>query len=335
VKRANEVMVGAVVLGAIALAVAGSMWLSGRSGRAGDHLVTARFRTIGGLKSGNPVQIQGVDVGRVERVTLGDEGWVNVELRLGAGRRAPDSVVAVIQSRTLFGDWAVQLVSQGSLPDDPAVLRQVLDARRAGGDAWPGATLPDIGQITAQASRIADNITKLSSRVDSTFDSTSVRRLQNSLRDFSILSRSLAQIARQQESSLVRIGAQLDSGTRQLALGARSVARAAARADSSTDREQLTRILSNADSVSVDLRSIATDIRGLSGAAAAQQAAITRLIANTDSILARVQAGRGTLGLLTRDTTLYHEAVATVRAARTMLADMQQNPRKYFSFSVF
>jgi len=41
--------------------------------------------------------------------------------------------------------------------------------------------------------------------VDSTFDSTSVRRLQNSLRDFSILSRSLATIARQQESSLVKI----------------------------------------------------------------------------------------------------------------------------------
>jgi phospholipid/cholesterol/gamma-HCH transport system substrate-binding protein len=335
VKRANEVLVGFVVLGAIALGVAGTMWLSGQSGGRNDRIVASRFRTIGGLKSGNPVLMQGVPVGRVERIALGAPGWVSVELRMNAGVTEPESTVAVIASRTLFGDWAVQLVSERELRDDPAVVRQIADARAAGGEGWPGATLPDIGQITAQASRIADNITKLSSRVDSTFDSTSVRRLQNSLRDFSILSRSLATIARAQESSLTRIGAQLDSGTRYLSQSARSVARAAARADSSTNREQLQRILSNADSASSDLRSIATDIRGLSTAAAAQQAAISRLIANTDSILAGIQAGRGTLGMLTRDTTLYREAINTVRAARSILDDMQRNPRKYFSFSVF
>lgn len=334
-KRANEVVVGAVVVGALALAVAGSMWLSGRTGGADDRIVSARFRTIGGLKSGNPVLVQGVQVGRVERVSLAEGGWVNVALRIRPDVRQPDSAVAIIASRTLFGDWAVQLLSPRELPSDPDILRQVAEARRAGAGLWPGATLPDIGQITAQASRIAGDIAKLSSRVDSTFDSTSVRRLQNSLRDFSILSRSLATIARQQESSLVKIASQLDTGTTQLARGATLVARAAARADSATDREQLQRILRNADSASADLRGIARDIRGVASAAGSQQEAVARLIANTDSIIAYIAAGRGTLGLLMRDSTLYQEGVRTVREARGILEDMQRNPRKYFSFSVF
>ena len=274
-KRANEALVGAVVLGAMALAVAGSLWLSGRTGGADDRFVSARFRTIGGLKSGNPVLVQGVQVGRVERVALVEGGWVDVALRIGADARAPDSAVAIIASRTLFGDWAVQLMSLRELPNDPEVIRQVRESRAAGGADWPGATLPDIGQITAQASRIAGDIAKLSSRVDSTFDSTS------------------------------------------------------------TSREQLQRILSNADSVSGDLRSIATNIRGLASAASSQQEAVSRLIANTDTILARVAAGQGTLGLLTRDSTLYLEGVRAVQEARRILADMQNNPRKYFSFSVF
>jgi len=340
VKRANETLVGAAVVGAVVLAVVGSMWLSGRTGGRNDHYVTARFRTIGGLKGGDPVLLQGVPVGRVERVELDtlSRGWVDVVLRVHAGTREPDSAVAIIASRTLFGDWAVQLLGQRELSPgqtDPDVLRQVSEARAAGGGAWPGATLPDVGQITAQASRIAGDIAKLSSRVDSTFDSTSVRRLQNSLRDFSILSRSLATIAREQESSLVRIGAHLDTGSAQLAHGASAMARAAARADSATNREQLERILNNADSASNALRSIATDVRGLSGAAASQQVALARLIANTDSIIGRIQAGQGTLGLLTRDTSLYHESVEAVRDFRHVLADMQRNPRKYFSFSVF
>ena len=51
--------------------------------------------------------------------------------------------------------------------------------------------------------------------------------------------------------------------------------------------------------------------------------------------LARIQAGEGTLGRLSRDTTLYSEAVETVRTLRTLLADVQKNPRRYFQFSVF
>ena len=336
-KRANEVLVGAVVLVAVTVAVAGSVYLTGSTSGRNDRYEQARFRTIGGLKAGDDVQLHGVKIGRVDAITLGDSNWVNVVLRLNAAARMPreDSVVAVIRSTTLFGDWGVDISSRADLPDDPAVRGQITEAVRAGPGAWPGATLPDIGQITAQASRIAGDIAKLSSRVDSTFDSTSVRRLQNSLRDFSILSRSLASIARQQESSLVRIASQLDTGTSQLARGARLVANAAARADSATSRDQLQRILSNADSVSGDLRSIATNIRGLATAASSQQDAVSRLIANTDTILARVAAGQGTLGMLTRDSTLYLEGVRAVQEARRILADMQANPRKYFSFSVF
>jgi phospholipid/cholesterol/gamma-HCH transport system substrate-binding protein len=58
-------------------------------------------------------------------------------------------------------------------------------------------------------------------------------------------------------------------------------------------------------------------------------------VARTDSMLARIQAGEGTLGRLSRDTALYSESVETVKALRTLLQDIQKNPRRYFSFSVF
>lgn len=334
---ANEALVGLVVIAAVVVAAVGSMWLSGRTGAGATRYQNARFRTIGGLKGGDPVLLQGVQVGRVDRVEIDtiEHGWVNVVLQISRKAKAPENPVAIIASRTLFGDWAVTLMSQREVPTDPEVLRQVREARALGHAKWPGATLPDIGQITAQASRIAGDIAKLSSRVDSTFDSTSVRRLQNSLRDFSLLSRSLARIAASQESSLVKIGANLDTGTAALAVTARHAAVAAARADSATNREQLQRILSNADTAARDIRGLASDIHGLSSAAVSQQAALTRLIANSDSIIARIQAGQGTLGLLTRDSALYRSSVEAVQQFRDLLADMKQSPRKYFSFSVF
>lgn len=336
-KRANEVLVGVVVLGAVTVAVAGSVYLSGSSSGRNDRFEQARFRTIGGLKAGDDVQLHGVKIGRVDAITLGDSNWVNVVLRLRGDARTPreDSVVAVIRSTTLFGDWGVDIASRADLPDDPAVRGQVAEARRAGSGAWPGATLPDIGQITAQASRIAGDIAKLSSRVDSTFDSTSVRRLQNSLRDFSILSRSLATIARRQQDQLDTIGANLLAGTSALRTGASAVAVAAARADSATDRAQLQRIFDHADSASVAMAEAAARLRRFSVTASGQDTALARLIANTDSILRRIQSGQGTLGRLTREDSLYAGALNAMNKLNRLLDDVAANPRRYFSFSVF
>jgi hypothetical protein len=39
--------------------------------------------------------------------------------------------------------------------------------------------------------------------------------------------------------------------------------------------------------------------------------------------------------MLATDSTLYREATLTVVQLRTLLADVQANPRRYFRFSVF
>ncbi|HEX7918665.1 MAG TPA: hypothetical protein VF454_04635 [Gemmatimonadales bacterium] len=53
-KRANEFLVGLVVLGALAVVVAGALWLSETHLGATEALAAARFRTVGGLKVGPP-----------------------------------------------------------------------------------------------------------------------------------------------------------------------------------------------------------------------------------------------------------------------------------------
>ncbi len=334
-KRANEALVGTVVLAALAVLVVGSVWLSQRRFGANDRLAEARFRTIGGLQAGNPVVLRGVPVGRVELINLGTGNWVNVAFRLRGDVELPAVPVAIIVSRTLFGDWGVMLTDTTGLPDDPDVRRQVAEARAAGRDRWPGAALPDIGQLTAQAGRIAGDIATIASRVSDAFDSTSAARLRGAFVDLSNLSRRMNAIVARQQDALTRIGANLDTGTTALTRSAEALERTLRRADSSTSREQLQRIFGRTDSLTGDLQQIATDLRQLSGAAAEQSAAVSRAIASTDSILARIESGRGTLGMLSRDSTLYVETVQTVRSLREMLQDMRANPRRYFSFSVF
>lgn len=334
-KRANETLVGAVVMGALVILVAGSIWLSRAEFGARPQVAEARFRNIGGLIKGSAVLVHGVPIGHVQAVNLGAQSWVNVQLKINGGTKLPPQPAAIIAATTLFGDWAVDIVPQAELPDDPEVKREIADALRAGRDRWPGATLPAIGELTAQAGRIAGDIATIAGRVENTFDTSTARRIQSAFYDLSQLSRRMSIIVRSQETTLTAISSNIDTGATSLARSARLLERTLQRADSATGNERLQRILGRSDTVAENLQQVSANLRIVSEAAASQQAAMRHIIANTDSILARVQAGEGTLGRLTRDTTLYTEAAGAVHSLREMLQDMQRNPRKYFSFSVF
>jgi phospholipid/cholesterol/gamma-HCH transport system substrate-binding protein len=333
-KRANEALVGASVLIAMAVVVAGSVWLSQARFGGTDFTRQVRVRTIGGLQVGDPVLLRGVRIGRVEGIALTREDWVTVSLRLRGTTVLPKSPVALFAATTLFGDWGVQLISHDNLPDDPAVRKAIAEATGFGA-MLPGAALPDVGQLTAQAGRIAGDMALIATRVNAAFDSSSAARLKSAFTDLSKLSGTLRTIAQGQESTLTHIGGNLDTGTALLAQTARSIARAASRVDSATSRDQLQRILGHTDSITTDLTNVSSNLRALARSAADQRQALERIVARTDSTLARLQAGEGTLGRLSRDTSLYNEALETVRALRQLVQDIQKNPRHYFSFSVF
>ena len=59
------------------------------------------------------------------------------------------------------------------------------------------------------------------------------------------------------------------------------------------------------------------------------------VLTSADTVMSRIVNRTGTLGLLVSDSTLYRETALTMIQLRQLLSDIQANPRKYFSFSVF
>src|SRR5262249_58013824 len=78
---------------------------------------------------------------------------------------------------TLFGEWRVTIMAMEEAPSDQA-QRQLAEALAKGGDVWPGTTLPDIGEITLQASRIAGDIGTITNRIGGGAESTGAAGVQ-------------------------------------------------------------------------------------------------------------------------------------------------------------
>jgi phospholipid/cholesterol/gamma-HCH transport system substrate-binding protein len=117
-KRAGlETVVGVFVLvGILCLA-----YLSIKFGKmellGGDYYhLTAEFTSVSGLKSGASVEIAGVEVGRVDRITLdvarGDLAKVTMNIK--SGIKLSDDTIASVRTRGIIGDQFILLKPGGS-----------------------------------------------------------------------------------------------------------------------------------------------------------------------------------------------------------------------------
>lgn len=334
-KRENEFAVGLVVIAALAVVVGGALWLSGAHFGKTEETVTARFRTVGGLGVGNPVVLRGVRVGRVEAIRLAPGNWVEADLKIYAGVSLPEKPAVIAASASLFGEWAATLISSDPLPSDPNVRQALVEAQAAGGGKWPGATLPDIGQLTAQASRIATDIATVSTRIQTAFDSSAVTDLRRSIRDFGQIADRLARVTNEQADVIGDVGANLSKSSQALTRAATDLRTTLGRVDTATNQGQLATILNNTAATSTELRSASQDFHQLMAAANRNSESLVRVLQNADTVLSRISNRSGTLGLLVADSALYRETTLTMIQLRQLLSDIQANPRKYFTFSVF
>lgn len=101
------VVVGIACLGYLAIKL-GKLEVFGASG----YTVFGDFPSVAGLKVGDPVEIAGVRVGRVESMGLADDR-ARVILRLSDGVQLQEDVIASVRARGLIGDKFV-LITPGA-----------------------------------------------------------------------------------------------------------------------------------------------------------------------------------------------------------------------------
>ena len=334
-KRGNETLVGVAVIAALAVVVAAALWL-GIVGPGGPKtLHVARFRTVGGVSAGDPVVLRGVKVGRVEAVRLTKDDWVEADLRVTSPDELPPHPVAIAVSASLFGEWQVAVMDSARAPDDPEVRRSLAEARNGANDAWPGATLPDVGQLTAQASRIASDIAVVTNRVSGAVDSNTIADIRGSVRDLRKMADRLVTFTQVQTSAVDSVVSNAAASSSEIAKASRHLEAALSRIDSSTSSGDIGALVRDARAASADLKAASGDLRKMTSAVSDQRDRVTHIITATDVLLTRLERGEGSLGLLISDTTLYRETTRTVAQLRSLVPDIQANPKKYFRFSVF
>jgi len=328
----NEIMVGLVIIAALAVGVVGSLWLQGTNFGRPTTMVEVLIESVGQLSEGNVVKYRGVRIGQVAIVAVEpDGGNVRITMLLDRTVQLPEDAGVVLGPESLFGDWQAEIVSRAAfprydfydLPDgtDPGVL--------------PGYPLPEMSRLTASAEQISDNLADLTQRLELAFNQETADNLASAIANIEAITEEVRDLVRQQSDVAASVAANADTAFMEIEVAATAARRSFERVDELVEDPQLDSLLTDLGEAMVSIRALALELSdeetGLSASLARGDSAFVRL----DRIAARLEAGEGSLGRLLTDTTFAVRAEDVLQSLDRLLEDVRENPGRYVRLSIF
>ena len=292
----RDVRLGLFVLVGLAATISLLYMLTDPATFRGRYKVTTTVENVMGLRKGDPVQMRGVNIGRVHDFDLArDSEDVLVILEVEGQWRIPIGSVTQLVSPGLMSPRTVMIVP-GYGP----------------GDVPPGASLPgtavkglldDTEALGEKGERFLDQITALLS------DST-IAAVGGSVQDLQVLLGELSDVMGSQSDEIKDLIGSLNRA-----------------ADGLADvtgpelRDDIASTVAQADS--------------LMGSLNATSARFDRAAAALETVLTRMERGEGTLGQLSVNDSLYVTMNAAMESVRLLVDDLRNNPGRYINLSIF
>jgi phospholipid/cholesterol/gamma-HCH transport system substrate-binding protein len=346
VSRGKELLVGLVIIAAIVIGVAGTLWLQGANLGRARIPVDVRLESVGQLAEGNVVTYRGVAIGRVSSIEVEPGGAaVRVRLLLDQEVALPGDPAVVLGPESLFGAWQAEIVSRGSYPSFPFFD---VDGSDAGIESGPAASdgpepvpvlggyaLPEISRLTASAEQISGNLAQLTDRMEIAFNQETADNLARAIGNIEAITQDVRELVAQQSVVANTLTANADSALREIQTAAVAARLSFERVDALLADQEVDSIMTNVVSASRDLRRIMTELgdstRGIGGTLARADSAFARI----DRMTASIERGEGTIGRLLGDSTFVVRAEGVLLQLDLLLADFRANPGRYVRLSIF
>ena len=291
----NEVKVGIfVVAGLIALVVVLFLMTDPATMR-GRYVVVTTVDDAGGVRRGDPIQMRGVIIGRIDDFEMLQNGRVAISMELEGEWQLPEGSSTKLGASGLFGGRTME-VTPGPGPGYVAEGDTI-----PGSDGGGASLLGSADELTQQAGNVLENLETL-------LDPTTIRSVQTTAADLEVVIGQLSGTIQEQRSSLRTLTASLSrsaAGLEEASAAGPDAARAVARADSAMARLAVTS--QTLDEAAIALR----------------------------EVMDRMNEGQGTLGMLSRDESLYTNMNQAAERLAALMADIQANPGRYISISIF
>jgi phospholipid/cholesterol/gamma-HCH transport system substrate-binding protein len=334
VNRGKEILVGLVIIVSVAVAVIGTLWLTGTNFGRPTISVDVLLESAAQLSEGNAVTYRGVSIGLVSaiRVEPGGSG-VRVTLLIDQDVDLPDDAGVVLGPESLMGSWEAEVVSRSAFPrfpffDVPADAPS--DSLVLGGYALPG-----LSRLTASAEQISQNLADLTDRLELAFNQETAQNLSDAIENIEAITQEVRALVQQQAEVANRITANADSALAEVEGAARAARSGFRRLEGIVSDGQIDSIVTNIRVASAGIRRLTDELADSEDGLGVTIGRADSAFARIDRITARLEAGEGSVGRLLMDSTFAIRAEGVLARLDLLLEDIRENPRRYIRLSIF
>ena len=291
----KEAQVGAFVLLGLISFVIVLFWMTDPATLRGRYMLVTEVDNAGGVRSGDPIQMQGVNIGRVHDFEMLDDNRVVITMEIEGEWGIPIGSQTVMGEAGLFGGRSL-IIERGPGPGIYAEGDTLLGEGASG-----SGLLSSVDELSAQAQTVLGSL-------NSMLNDSTVGAVQGSAQELQTLLAQLSAVTSEQRVALQELTTSLNAaaqGIESASAAGPEIASAAARADSA-----MTQLRTTSESLDAATASLNT-------------------------ILTRMEEGEGTLGRLSTDESLYVNLNTAAESLNALLTDLQENPNKYINISIF
>jgi len=299
-KITKEIKTALLVLGSLVILIWGYNFLKGKDLFSSSRIFYVNYENVEGLSQASTVTINGMVVGKVNKIFMDDHAKITVELAVNSPIDIPASTVAEVYSPGMLGGKQIALIidfSDGNLAQNgdylnPGVKNGLLDG--LSGKADP---------IMIKLDSVLYNVNKLVAGLNNTLDDELKNNLHNSLAEL---------------NQTLKNATQITSGFNRIV---------------GDNEKKIGTIVSDFEQTSGNLKTMSDQL-----AQADLKATLDKFENTAESLsamMAKIDSGEGNLGKLINDEQLYNNLEGTTKELNQLIEDIKLNPKRYLNISVF
>lgn len=313
--RKKEVRIALFFILGIAMVYWGINFLKGKDIFSSQTVIYAEYDNVAGLQEANPIMLNGFKIGQISEIKFkeGGNGKLIVKMLLTEDVDIPSNSIAKIISSDLLGSKAMVII----LGNNSSMIES--------GDYLKGEIEVDLkDEVSQQILPLKNKAEDLLSSFDSVLvilqlifnDETrdnlrhSFTSIKNTISSLEHASYSLDTLVSSQRYKLANIFSNVESITANL----------------KDNNDKIKNIFANLEDISDSLRraNFKSTINNANEA-----------IARFNEIMTKINQGKGSLGMLVHNESLYNNLEKSSKDLDLLLEDIRLNPRRYMHFSVF
>ena len=299
-KVSREIKTAVLVIISIILFIWGYSFLKGKNLFDNSNKLFVVYENVAGLATSAPVTLNGLTIGKVTSITINPDGKLLVELHITTDFPISKSSIAEIYDSGLVGGRQIA-IKPNLLDKNYTVSGDYLQASSKLG--LTDALAQQLEPLQSKIQELLVNADAMFTNVNDILDTQTRQNLKNSiaslnttLSEFSVASKNINELLVENKSKFNNTLKNVDKVTGNFATISDSLAKA----------------------------NLGQTVKNLE-----------KTLAKVDKIMAELEQGKGTMGKLIKDETMYTNFAKTSKELELLLQDVRLHPTRYVNVSLF